>query len=173
MHLQNAVSLINHPGVSTNGIAKWADLGCGNGLFSKALASLLKPFSTIYAIDKTPGIKDGSTGNGIHIITRKSDFVLDELELPPLDGILMANSLHYVKDKSEFINHISSKLKPAGKFIIVEYDSDRSNRWVPYPLPFTALMPLFRMAGFQSIELINTVPSVYRDADIYGCMISR
>jgi|SRR5688572_24165792 len=173
MLLETAVSLINHPGVAAAEISNWVDLGCGNGLFTKALASLLKPQSTIYAIDRAPQVKDGTIQNEIQVITRKSDFVTDSLDLPPLDGILMANSLHYVKDKPQFIDRMNGLLKPAGKFIIVEYDTDRPNRWVPYPLKYTALVPVFRMAGYRQIEFIHAVPSVYRDADIYGCIISR
>jgi SAM-dependent methyltransferase len=173
MNLQNAVSLINHPAVAANGITNWADLGCGNGLFSIALASLLKPGSNVYAVDKTPGITDDRTSDGVHLIVRKFDFLSDEPDLPQLDGILMANSLHYVKDKIKFINQIKDILKPDGKFIIVEYNTDRSNRWVPYPLPFSELPALFLHAGFTSVELINSVPSVYRDSNIYGCIISH
>ena len=61
MKFHDAVSLINHPGIMSNDNTTWADLGCGNGLFSKALASLLRPSSAVYAIDKTPGIKDSKT----------------------------------------------------------------------------------------------------------------
>ena len=173
MRFKDAVSLINHAGIISDDNTTWADLGCGDGLFSKALAYLLRPSSTIYAIDKTPGIKDSKTDNGVNILARKNDFTKDELDLPLLDGILMANSLHYVNDKFTFINQISQKLKPSGRFIIVEYNSDRPNPWVPYPLPFSAVSPLFIKVGFNTIELINKVPSVYREADIFGSIISR
>jgi SAM-dependent methyltransferase len=173
MKFHDAVSLINHPGIMLNDKAIWADLGCGNGLFSRALASLLRPSSAVYAIDKIPGIKDSITEEGVKIIARKNDFIEDDLDLPPLDGILMANSLHFVEDKFTFINKISKKLNSAGRFIIVEYNSDLSNRWVPYPLPFSAVSTLFIKAGFNKIEMINKVPSVYRDTDIFGCIVTR
>jgi SAM-dependent methyltransferase len=173
MKFHDAVSLINHPGIISNNNTTWADLGCGNGLFSKALASLLKPLSTVYAVDRTPGIKDNKTENGVNIIARTKDFTTDELNLPPLDGILMANSLHYVHDKTTFIKQVINSLKPSGKFIIIEYNSNQPNRWVPYPLPFSAVSPLFTGAGFNKIEMINKVPSVYRDTDIFGCIITH
>jgi SAM-dependent methyltransferase len=173
MKFHDAVSLIDHPDITSNDNTTWADLGCGNGLFSIALASLLRSSSTVYAIDKIPGIKDSITEEGVKIKTRKNDFTEDELDLPPLDGILMANSLHFVHDKFSFVNKISEKLKSAGRFIIVEYNSDLSNRWVPYPLPFTAVSTLFNKAGFYRIDMISKIPSVYRDTDIYGCIITR
>ena len=173
MKFHDAVTLINHPGIISNHKTTWADLGCGTGLFSRALASLLLPSSTVYAIDKIPGIRDNITENGVNILAKQKDFTQDELDVPPLDGILMANSIHYVQHKSSFINQIRMKLKPAGKFIIVEYNSDRSNHWVPYPMPFSAVSPLFAKAGFNRIELINKIPSVYRDTDIFGCIITR
>ena len=39
--------LTNSPGPAT-----WADLGCGDGTFTLALASLLPAGSTIYAVDQ-------------------------------------------------------------------------------------------------------------------------
>jgi SAM-dependent methyltransferase len=173
MKLADAVSLINDVSINLVPKAVWADLGCGSGLFTRALAQLLSPGSTIYAIDKDAGVEKLSTAGDVTIFGQQLDFVNDLQHLPLLDGIVMANSLHYVEDQQRFVTAMSAKLNAAGKVIIVEYDTDRGNRWVPFPLKYSKLTGLFHQAGYVNHRLLARVPSVYRDADIYGCLFTR
>ncbi len=52
MTVQEATYLIRHDHNKSFAKDTWADLGCGSGIFTYALASLLKKGSTIYAIDR-------------------------------------------------------------------------------------------------------------------------
>ena len=52
MELGEAISLIQTDEIIQDKQTTWADLGCGSGLFTRALAGLLYTGSTIYAIDK-------------------------------------------------------------------------------------------------------------------------
>ena len=52
MTLQEGITLIKTDKIDSSKAASWADLGCGSGLFTYALASLLKDASVIYAVDK-------------------------------------------------------------------------------------------------------------------------
>ena len=90
-----------------------------------------------------------------------------------LNGILMANSFHYVKDKNTFIKKIEKNLKLEGSFIIVEYDMDNSNPWVPYPLSFNSLKKFFEKFRYTSITKLNEHPSMYRRANIYSALIIK
>ena len=47
MQLTEAIKLIQHKGILQTEPQTWADLGCGAGLFTQALASLLHENSTI------------------------------------------------------------------------------------------------------------------------------
>jgi len=150
--------------------AVWADLGCGEGMFTKALTKVLSPSSTVYAIDKEPQ-KFIKTNHKVQAFFQIVDFEKDNLELPLLDGILMANSLHYVKDKTSFINKLKQSLNEYGEIIIIEYDTEISNQWVPYPVSFHNLKNLFSQAGFSFIEKMSETKSIYNNETIYSCII--
>ena len=85
-------------------------------------------------------------GTGVHFITGDIE---RPRELPPLDGIVAANSIHYIRDQVSLLRRWKTLLKPGGRIIVVEYDTDRGNTWVPYPLSLGALDKLARSAGFS------------------------
>jgi len=166
MTIQQAISLISPAAFPTRQPQYWADLGCGSGLFTTALAQLLPPGSTVYGIDTHPTVRQQTTS----IIPIRADFVKDPLDLPLLDGILMANSLHYVKDKPTLIQKLRSYMHPGSPFLIVEYDTDRPVPiWVPYPISYDSLTRLFKD---HTIQKLGERPSAYGRANIYAVVIN-
>ena len=163
MTLAEAIQLIGSKRIDNSAPQQWADLGCGNGIFSKALLSLLHKDSLIYAIDRRPA---NFKEDNIHFIQK--DFLKDALMLPPLDGIMMANALHFVQNKIAFLQTLRNYLLPGALFILVEYDTDTPNRYVPYPLSFASATELLKLAGFEAFEKINEHPSVYQRANMYA-----
>jgi len=166
MTLHDAKNLINSKHINKSVIQTWADLGCGDGLFSNALISLLAYKSLIYAIDKS-----NFTSINKQIIFSRKDFEKDNLKLTMLDGIMMINSLHFVKDKLMLLKKLKTYLKPNGVFLLGEHDTNISNRWVPYPLSFSEATTLFEKAGFNKTEKINEHQSVYNSSKIYSAYI--
>ena len=83
----------------------------------------------------------------------------------------MANSFHYVKDKITLIHKLENYLSPSPQFLIVEYDTENANQWVPYPIGFKSLEKLFIGAGYKSVIKINEMPSVFRREMMYGVLI--
>jgi SAM-dependent methyltransferase len=150
---EDLVALIEG-GVAEQGGA-WAELGAGEGNFTRALADVLGPSAHITAIDKDARALK-AIGGGIE--TRVADFTRP-LDLHELDGILMANSLHYVRDKQPVLEAVLKMLRPGGRLIIVEYGADRGNPWVPYPFTFPQWETMAARAGFTSTRLLKTVPS--------------
>ena len=127
MRLRDAIDMLADSGVEALVPTIWADLGCGDGTFTLALADLLAPGSIIHAMDL-----DGSalrlipsTNKGVGITTHRGDFMKQPWLFADLDGILMANSLHYVEHQAVFIRDCESRMKPQRRFLIVEYDTKR------------------------------------------------
>ncbi len=162
----DATLLINGKRISKNVRQQWADLGCGNGLFSKALLRILPAESIIYAIDQKPF---AFSNPGIQFT--QLDFDRDPLPVSSLDGIMMINSLHYINDKLSLLQRLKTKLLPSGAFIIAEYEMNRANSWVPYPITYAETSKLFKMAGFDSIEKIHERSSELNNTMIYSVYI--
>jgi trans-aconitate methyltransferase len=154
MQQSKAIALIEK-GITGEASQHWADLGCGTGTFTLALANLLPRESYITAIDKShqhlPAVS-----NGIKIDFRKTDFVNEPITVSPLDGILMANSLHFVANKVKLIRQLESAFTNNPKFLIVEYDTAKSNPWVPYPIFFQKLNDEFTSLGYQTLKLAES-----------------
>lgn len=174
MELRDAIALIKHADFMTPTQPVWADLGCGSGLFTYALANLLAPGSTIYAWDKgNTSLSPLPNPQQIHIKPGRLDFLEAELPVSGLDGILMANSLHYVRDKPAFIDKVNTHLQENGAFLIVEYETTKANPWVPYPIPFNDLKALFYKAGFVSAVKLQERSSLYRSGQMYAALFKR
>lgn len=160
-------------GVSAQG-GIWADLGSGSGAFTLALADLLGAEGEIYSVDRDAGslreqeraMRARFPAVQVHYIAAN---YIRPLILPPLDGIVMANSLHFLRDKDNVLRALKAYLCPGGHFILVEYDTDQGNMWVPHPLSFPTWQATARRAGFTDTKLIATVPSRFLGR-IYGAV---
>ena len=170
MQLSQAISLIQHP--ISKQKSSWADLGCGKGLFTNALSQLLKEGSLIYAVDKNKTALDHLTvKEEINLQKLTLDFVKDDLPFTDLSGVLMANAFHFVKDKNSFITKVFKCLDANRYLIIVEYDTNVANPWVPYPISFNELKSFFEPYNY-STEKLHQIPSRFRGS-IYSAMIFK
>lgn len=154
MNRKDLVALIED-GVGDSRGGRWADLGAGEGAFTHALADLVGRDAHIIAVDKDAGALRSIDG---WIETRVADFT-KPLDLHDLDGIVMANSLHFVRDKARVLESVHRMLRPGGRLILVEYGTDRGNPWVPYPFTYEQWEDMAAGAGFKSTRLLKTVPS--------------
>jgi len=165
-------------GVSPGGV--WGEFGSGTGHFTLALAELLGAQGVIYSIDKERRSLEkqkhrlddrlaDSTKPEIHII--HGDYTRDH-QLPPLEGVLMANSLHFHIRKELVLDRILNSLVSGGRLILVEYNTDRGNPWVPHPISYTSWKSLASRLGLVETRLLHRVPSSFL-GEIYSALSVR
>lgn len=166
-----AVKLITK-GITGSHAQRWADLGAGTGTFTHALATLLPPGSTLTAVDKDKNaLRQITSANNVDIQKLTGDFLEVMASFSGLDGVLMANALHYVPRQKEFLSSLRGCLLPNGILLVVEYDMDTSNTWVPFPLSFNTLQGLITTTGFKTVELIGKTASRYQKAGMYAAVV--
>jgi SAM-dependent methyltransferase len=173
MRLRDAIEMLADSGVEALGPTIWADLGCGDGTFTLALADVLASGSIIHAIDLDgSAIRRIPSGHkGVQISRHRGDFMKQPWPFADLDGILMANSLHYVENQAAFIRECESHMKLRRRFVLVEYDTSEASRWLPYPVSQTRLTTLFERAGYSSVRVLRSRPSIYRRASLYAVAV--
>jgi ubiquinone/menaquinone biosynthesis C-methylase UbiE len=155
----------------------WADLGSGEGAFTLALADLVGEAGHIYSIERDADALDTQREAmrrrfpKVAVEYVRGDFT-KPLDLPPLDGIVMANSLHFYRDKETLVRRLVAHLRDAGRFVLVEYDADRGNPWVPHPLSYATWKALSLRSGLGGTREIGRVPSRFLGA-IYSALSVR
>jgi ubiquinone/menaquinone biosynthesis C-methylase UbiE len=155
----------------------WADLGSGTGAFTLALADLIGPSGEIYSVDRDRGalrtqerqMRARFPEVVVHYLAADLTRALDR---PLLDGVVMANSLHFQRAKEPVLRLMYSYLRPGGRLILVEYGTDRGNPWVPYPLSYPAWEAVARRNGFGDTRLLATRPSRFL-GQIYSAVSLR
>jgi ubiquinone/menaquinone biosynthesis C-methylase UbiE len=164
--LQEAIAFIRPAITDTDGV--WADIGAGTGTFTEALFQLLESGKVI-ATDKSPhSLYYLKPPGHIEFAIIDADFT-KPMHLPEVDGILMANALHYANDHEAVLENVLRHLKPGGTLLLIEYDTDVANPpWVPFPLPLQQAKSLFEKIGLTRTTVINTKASIYRDGIMYA-----
>jgi len=145
----------------------WMDLGCGSGTFTKALAHLLPPNSLILAVDSEKQSINAEHKNGIEIKFVQQDFTekLQVKEHP--DVILIANALHYVRNQQEFLQGLIKRYPDLRSIVIIEYDTEIPNQWVPFPITYIALRSLSEKLMAKRISRTGERKSVYNNNKMY------
>lgn len=151
------------------GAGAWVDFGAGDGTFTRALAGLLGPNSRIYAVDRdaraVAALEHRAAHAAARIIPVVGDFTgsveLPELEGGLLDGMLLANALHFVRDAEGVLARLAAHVRPEGRVVLVEYDRRAASRWVPYPIPSARLPALATAAGLTEPRITATRPSAF------------
>jgi ubiquinone/menaquinone biosynthesis C-methylase UbiE len=167
VNTDEAVALIENAVGKRGGV--WADLGAGEGTFTRALVELVGPSSRVYAVDQDPAAVSALarwSTSAPGVVPVEADFSrpfkLPHMEDNPLDGILLANALHFVRNAQTVLARLVTLLRPRGRVVLVEYDRRASSRWVPYPIPIALLPALASAAGLSTPRVTATRPSEYQ-----------
>jgi SAM-dependent methyltransferase len=151
--------------------AVWADIGSGTGAFTLALAELLGPGATILSVDRDrAALREQADAMarafpGVRLDQRVADFRA-RLDLPVLDGLVVANALHFVprSEQAGVVRALATHLRPGGAFVVVEYDAERGNPWVPHPFRPATWSRLADEAGLTGTRELGRVPSRFLGA---------
>ena len=155
----------------------WLELGAGPGAFTLALADVLAPGGRIVALDVDGGALQqlmdrlATRSPAISLETVLGD-MRTAIPAGPFDGVLAANSLHFLADPAPVLAAARAGLAPGGRLVVVEYDADHGNPWVPHPFSFATWQRRAVAAGFAAPQLIHRVPSRFLGA-IYGAVTTR
>jgi ubiquinone/menaquinone biosynthesis C-methylase UbiE len=171
MKIDEASALIRTPLIEWNRPQSWCDLGSGNGTFTRALAQLLAPGSTIYAVDFDASALEEIPDRHNEVVIRKivGDLESQTLRLPTVDGMLIANTLHFIREQQSLLGRL---LTVTDRFLVVEYERSMSNRWGPYPVRFEKLSQLFNEVGVDRVEKLTTRPSLF-GGTMYSALTQR
>lgn len=153
----------------------WADLGAGTGVFTRALAALVGPAGRVIAVDRDARALEAlrrSAGRSAAAIELVAGDVTRPLALPPLDGVVMANVLHFVADARGVLSRVAALLKPGGRLVLIEYEGRRPSRWVPHPVDSARFVELAVGAGFTPPRIATRRPSLF-GGEIYVAVAGR
>lgn len=174
MNDRDALALLRAAVPAAEGEA-WADLGAGDGVFTRALAALVGPAGHVFAVDEDDralsAVRAWAASAAAAVTVLRAD-VTRPLDLPPLDGVVMANVLHFVADAEAVLPRIVSLLKPGGRFVLIEYEGRRPGPWVPHPVSIARFHQLAAAAGLTEPRVAARRPSRY-GGEIYVAVAER
>ena len=131
----------------------------------------LGPKGRIYAVDNDA--KALSTLRDLQQVDRIVADITGTFDLPVLvDGMLLANVLHFVKDQTSVLARLVQHVKPDGRVVFIEYDRRDKNRWVPYPISAKDLPALTTAAGLSTPTVVGRKASEY-SGDLYVAVSTR
>lgn len=171
MKIVETSAFIRTPLIDWQRPQSWCDLGAGSGTFTRGLAQLLPAGSTIYAADFDAGALDGIPERYNEVEIRKivGDLESPTLRLPTVDGVLLANTLHFIRSQQSLLTKL---LAVSDRILVVEYERSKPNRWGPYPVGFERLCQLFAEAGVRQVEKLATRPSLF-GGTMYSALARR
>lgn len=153
----------------------WAELGAGHGTFTMALGELAGPAGSVWASDRDAAavraLEQLVLPGNAELRVAQCDFTRS-LDIPPVDGVLMANALHFARDQESVLRQLVDQLPPGGKLLLVEYDRSRGTPWVPYPVPPGRFRELVAEVGLDEPQEIGRRASRYHRA-MYAAVARR
>jgi hypothetical protein len=99
----------------------------------------------------------------VHVVTHVADFTADAWPSHGLDGVMMANALHYVRQQDAFLAGLVAAMEEP-KVLLVEYDTETANPWVPFPLSRQSAARRLADAGLRTVIDLGRRASVIRRA---------
>ena len=159
---------------------KLVDLGCGTGLFAKAINHQIKLKSPIICVDSSPEML-----KQIPVNNRYDPILMDAVEFSSkakdLDKILLKEMIHHVPDKNKLIANLFNSLNPGGIFLLILLPPT-----IEYPLfelakktyeevqpHHTTIETIFKNVGFETEVSFVTYPLSINKAQYFTMVENR
>ncbi len=151
-----------------------ADLGARTGLFSIPLAKAIAPGGRVYAVEIDQGffsqINAKAKESGVtNIRTVLGEFKDPKLPGSDVDVAFMHDVLHHVEDRAAYLQNASRYVKPAGRFVIVDYRGNQG----PHREQPDLIVSEEQVTGWMKSAGFNKVERVDLFADKYFLIFSR
>ena len=129
----------------------WIDAGCGRGTYTFPLATLV---DMVIGVDKSSTLisrlNNSNTNKAVSFQTVNFEF--EELSSEPVDGVLFAFSLHYLKHPEKTIRNALTCLRNnQSSIIIIEYTTRVPVPWIPHPIPLKKIESILK-ESFDGVE---------------------
>lgn len=146
----------------------WADVGCGEGIFTQGLLEQMATPPLVIGVDRDTAALQrlgawAATSLGHPKIQVVRADILDPLPLRRLGGVLAANVLHFVPHDMQagVLDQFLRALKPDGRLIIVEYNAANGNSAVPHPRTASQWLDLVKRVGYADARVASRTPSTF------------
>jgi ubiquinone/menaquinone biosynthesis C-methylase UbiE len=147
-----------------------ADVGAGIGYFTLKLSERIGETGKVFAsdIDKAAlafleeRMKEAGLDNITIIHGREDDPMIPEASV---DLVLIVNSIHFVKEKTAFLNNMRRSLKKNGKLVFVQWNAEKmdseSPGWSKQDRELYTLRTMLNMiyeADYEVLEIKDFLP---------------
>lgn len=131
-----------------------ADIGCGTGLYTRALCEELRPSRPVLCVDPTPAMLDRLPASPSlrPLLASAEDLATGRVGLPvagPLDAVILKESIHHVTDRRRVLAGLASMLSNHGRLLVAM-------------LPRSIHHPLFQ-AAHERFEALQPEPDAIVD----------
>ena len=106
-----------------------ADIGAGSGLFTRAIAKIVAPTGTVFAVDIQQDLLDYINRRDEQEQIQNVKTVLGEFDDPSLpsrdiDLALINDVLHHIENRAAYLKTLGTYMKQSGRIAIIEMNKD-------------------------------------------------
>lgn len=145
--------------------AKVADIGAGTGYFAARIARVVTE-GMVYATDVEPDMvrylgeraKRDNVPNLKPVLSTADDANIPEA----VDFILVVNTYHHIGNRPDYFKRLTSKLKPAGRVVIIDFTKESVNGPPPHArITADEVMTELATAGLRLQRAPEVLPEQY------------
>lgn len=155
MNTKKILELISFAELSKS--EKWAIFGVPNKNYVYAIADVLGLSGQVHAVDKSKrklAVINPEVKGLAKINLENKDFLAAKL-FDDLDGVFLPYSLHKVANPMKFLGQVMLSIKVDGKLLILDYNTQRANPRLKYPVDIKRLNSLTKKLALPEPKILQ------------------